>query len=143
MLKAEDTRIHVVMNSCDGVKEMWLDYSKNLYVIKYSHCRYKDEEAIERAQQRVSWGENCYHCLNNNSHHFVTWAKTGRENSLADIIESLTYKKGNQWKSMKRCRLVCVGYRRGFPGVSRNPLRYQKCTSINECTHHTYIISTT
>ena len=96
MLKAEDTRIHVVMNSRNGVKEMWLDYSKNLYVVKYSHCRYKDDEAIKRAQQRVSWGENCYHCLNNNSHHFVTWAKTGRENSLADIIESLTYKKGNQ-----------------------------------------------
>ena len=51
MLKAEDTRIHVVMNSSDGVKEMWLDYSKNLYVVKYSHCRYTNEKAIERAQQ--------------------------------------------------------------------------------------------
>ena len=98
MLKAEDTRIHVITNSKDGVQEVWLDCSNNLYVVKYSHCRYTDDEAVERAKQRLQWRENCYHCLNNNSHHFVTWAKTGRENSLADIIESLTYKKGNQWK---------------------------------------------
>ena len=98
VLKAEDTRIHVITNSKDGVQEVWLDCSNNLYVVKYSHCRYTDEEAVKRAEQRLQWHENCYHCLNNNSHHFVTWAKTGRENSLADIIESLTCKKGNQWK---------------------------------------------
>ena len=99
MLKVENTRIHVVRNSSDGVieKEHEIDCLKNLHVVKYSKCRYTNNEAVKRAKQRLEWRENCYHCLNNNSHHFVTWAKTGREYSLADIIESLTYKKGEWW----------------------------------------------
>ena len=95
VLKVEDKRIYVIKNSSDGVKTEWLDSTDSHFIVVYSHCRYTDDEAVERAEQRLRWGENCYHCLNNNSHHFVTWAKTGRENPLADIIESLTYQKGN------------------------------------------------
>ena len=93
VLKVEKTRIHVIKNSEDGVKTEWLNFTDSHFIVVYSHCRYKDDEAVKRAEQRLRWGEKCYHCLNNNSHHFVTWAKTGRENPLADIIESLTYQK--------------------------------------------------
>ena len=95
VLTAENTKIQVIMNSSEGIIKKWLDYSDNFYIVKYSHCRYTNEKAVERAKRRQTWGEiKCYHCLYNNSHHFVTWAKTGREHSLADIIESLTYQKG-------------------------------------------------
>ena len=104
VLKVEGTKIHAIMNSSDGVKTESFKYSQtDHYIIKYPHCceysrcHYTDDEAVNRAEQRLKWGENCYHCLYNNSHHFVTWAKTGRENSLADIIESLTCQKGNGW----------------------------------------------
>ena len=93
VLKGEETRIHVVMNSSDGVKEEWLDSSKNLYVVKYSHC-FSGGEAVDRARQRLEWTENRYHCLYNNSHHFVTLVKTGRENPLTEIIESLVHQGG-------------------------------------------------
>ena len=97
VLRAENTRIQVIMNKSEGIITEWLDYSDNLYIVKYSHCRYTNEKSVERAQQRLRWDEKCYHCLNNNSHHFVTWAKTGREHSLADIIESLTCQKGRHF----------------------------------------------
>ena len=93
VLEVKDKKIHVIKNSEDGVKTEDLDFTDGQFIVAYSHCCYKDNEAVERAQQRLNWGENRYHCLNNNSHHFVTWAKTGRENPLADIIESLTYQK--------------------------------------------------
>lgn len=89
----EETRIHVVMNSTNGVKEEWLDPPNELYIVMYSHC-YSSDEAVQRAMQRFHWNENSYHCLYNNSHHFVTLAKTGRENSLTEIIESLTHQEG-------------------------------------------------
>ena len=95
VLEVKNTRIHVIKNSSDGVKTEWLHFTNSHYIVVYSHCHYTDDEAVKRAEQRLQWRENCYHCLNNNSHHFVTWAKTGRENPLADIIESLTYHKGN------------------------------------------------
>jgi len=84
----------VIMNSSDGVKEERLKYSKNLYKVNYSHCRYTNDEAVQRAKQRLNFSEKCYHCLCNNSHHFVTMAKTGRENPLTEIIESLTHHEG-------------------------------------------------
>ena len=95
VLEVEDKKIHVIKNCEDGVKtKEHLDFTDGQFIVVYSHCHYTDDEAVERAEQRLKWGENRYHCLNNNSHHFVTWAKTGRENPLADIIESLTYQKG-------------------------------------------------
>jgi len=92
VVTVEEADIYVVMNSSDGVKEEQLKYSKHLYKVNYSHCNYTNDEAIQRAKQRFS--EKCYHCLYNNSHHFVTLAKTGRENPLTEIIESLTDHEG-------------------------------------------------
>ena len=92
----DGTSINVIMNSNEGVvtQGIWLNYFEDFNIVVYSHCHYTDDEAVERAEQRLKWGEKCYDCLNNNSHHFVTWAKTGRENPLADIIESLTCSNG-------------------------------------------------
>ena len=95
VVKVEDKRIRVIKNSSDGVKTEWHNFTSSQFIVVYSHCCYTDDEAVSRAEQRLKWGEKCYHCLYNNSHHFVTWAKTGRENPLADIIESLTYQKGD------------------------------------------------
>ena len=97
VLEREGTRIHVVMNSSNGVKEEWLDHFENLYVIKYSHC-YSDDEAVRRAMKRLNFKENCYHRLYNNSHHFVTLAKTGRENPMTEITESLARQGGTFWR---------------------------------------------
>jgi len=95
VLEVTDTRIHIIKNSSDGVKTEWLNFTNSQFIVVYSHCHYTDDEAVKRAERRLQWGENCYHCLYNNSHHFVTWAKTGREHPLAVIIESLTDQKGN------------------------------------------------
>ena len=124
MLEVEDTRIHVIKNSEDGVETEWLDITDSHLIVAYSHCRYTDDEAVERAEQRLKWGENCYHCLNNNSHHFVTWTKTGRENALADIVESLTYQKGDVM-----CECVC----RGGGGLQSST--YTVCTA-GQCPYH-------
>lgn len=45
------------------------------------------EMAIKRAMQRL--GECHYHGLFNNSHHFVSWTKTGLEYSLADLVHGV------------------------------------------------------
>ena len=91
MLKVEGAKIYVVTNSSDGVKEEWLESFENLYKVEYSPCLYSSDEVVDRAMERLN--ENCYHCLFNNSHHFVTLAKTGRENPLTEIIESLTHQE--------------------------------------------------
>ena len=92
VVTVEEAEIHVVMNSSDGVNKERLKYSKNLYKVNYSHCSYTNDEAVQRAMQQLN--EKYYHCLYNNSHHFVTWAKTGRENPLTEIIESLMHHEG-------------------------------------------------
>ena len=125
VLEVEDLRIHVIKNSSDGVKTEWLDFTDSHFIVAYSHCHYTDDEAVERAEQRLKWGENRYHCLNNNSHHFVTWAKTGRENALADIIESLMYQKGDV---MCACVNVCAGGR-GERSRGLQSSTYTVCTA--------------
>ena len=61
----------------------------HLHRILYSKCRFTSEEAVSRAYYRKSLGEKHYHPLNNNGHHFVSNAKTGREYGLSDIIVQL------------------------------------------------------
>jgi hypothetical protein len=58
----------------------------SLHKVKYLGG-YSSEEAIERAKRRLS--EKYYHGLFNNSHHFVTFAKTGLEYSLAELVYGL------------------------------------------------------
>lgn len=58
---------------------------KSLHRVDYTAD--SSEEAIERAKERL--GECYYHGLFNNSHHFVSWAKTGLEYSLADLVHGV------------------------------------------------------
>ena len=59
---------------------------KSLHKVKYVGG-YLNKEAIKRAKKRV--GEKYYHGLYNNSHHFVTFAKTGLEYSLTELVYGL------------------------------------------------------
>lgn len=60
---------------------------KSLHKVDYTTDAYDGEIAVKKAQQRL--GECHYHGLFNNSHHFVSWAKTGLEYSLADLVHSI------------------------------------------------------
>ena len=74
--------------------EVVVDYSqlRCVHKVEYMPCLYSADEAIQRAKQRFEKEDsvlkpvNCYHALNNNSHHFATWCKTGHEYSLSDIV---------------------------------------------------------
>ena len=66
---------------------------KSLHRVDYSSgC---GEEAIQRAKERL--GEAHYHGLFNNSHHLVSWAKTGTECTLTDLIYGLEGSYGSQY----------------------------------------------
>ena len=58
----------------------------SLHKVKYVGG-YSSEEAIERARKRLR--ETHYHGLFNNSHHFITFAKTGLEYSLTELVYGL------------------------------------------------------
>lgn len=58
----------------------------SLHKVKYVGG-YSNEEVIDRVKKRLS--ENHYHGLFNNSHHFVTFAKTGLEYSLTELVHGL------------------------------------------------------
>ena len=83
--------IFIITNCEDGVimKEVLSNELHNVYKVEYSSCRYSMQESIERAISRIN--ENHYHSLRNNSHHFVSWCKTGQEYPLTDILRSLEY----------------------------------------------------
>ena len=86
-------RILVIRNGKEGANKDWIHFSPfhQVHIVQYTVCRYSDEEAIRRAEQRVKWGECYFHPLYNNSHHFTSWAKTGRELPLSNIIKDLEY----------------------------------------------------
>ena len=94
MYERVDKNVHctVVITNCeDGVimKDVLVNELHNLHRIEYSSCRYSKEESLERAMRSIN--ENHYHPLRNNSHHFVSWCKTGQEYPLTDILRSLEY----------------------------------------------------
>ena len=60
---------------------------KSLHMVDYTTDAYDGITAVKKAQQRL--GECHYHGLFNNSHHFVSWAKTGLEYSLADLVHGI------------------------------------------------------
>ena len=76
-----------------GVTQEWVQFSSlnHPHIIQYSPGLYSNDEAIKRAEKRLEWKEKCYHVLYNNSHHFVTLAKTGKENPLAVITKDFLY----------------------------------------------------
>jgi hypothetical protein len=67
----------------------------NIHRVEYSSCRYSGEESCKRAMSRIN--ENDYNPLCNNSHHFVSWCKTGREYPLTDIVRTLGYQLDGKW----------------------------------------------
>ena len=78
-----------------GVKRVLCSFvslkEKNVCVVQYSKCRYSADEAVKRAEQRLQMKDNRYHVLYNSSHHFATWAKTGKENPLTEITKDMQY----------------------------------------------------
>ena len=60
---------------------------KSLHRVDYTAGACLGRAAVEKAWQRI--GECYYHCLFNNSHHFVSWTKTGLEYSLADLVHGI------------------------------------------------------
>ena len=60
---------------------------KSLHRVDYTSSAFTGKVAVENARRRL--GECYYHGLFNNSHHFVSWAKTGSEYSLADLVHGV------------------------------------------------------
>lgn len=65
-----------------------------LHRVEYTDCRYSPIKAVSRAKWRLGVGEDHYHVIFNNSHYFVTWAKTGNEYLLYDVIDGLMVEEG-------------------------------------------------
>ena len=60
---------------------------ESLHKVDYAYAAddaMNKDAAITKARERL--GECHYHGLFNNSHHFVSWAKTGVEYSLTDLV---------------------------------------------------------
>ena len=114
-------RMLLVRNKKEGVSKEWVLFESfhQVYIVQYTLCRYLDEEAIGRAEQRFRWEESLYHPLFNNSHHLVTWAKTGREYPLTETIKELEYAgehiyNGSIFKPHKTNYLVLLFYLRNL-----------------------------
>lgn len=91
---ASECQIDYFTNKEEGVvlKRTPFEKLQSLHKVEYSASQYSKEESLRRAEGRVS--EEHYHSLNNNSHFFVTWCKTGREHSLTDILRNLEHQEG-------------------------------------------------
>ena len=87
-VQPEQRRVKIITFTKRGVNEKWIDLSSLIcpHRVEYSTCRFSAEEAIARARRRRDMNEMLHNPLNNNSHHFVTNAKTGREYPLSDMI---------------------------------------------------------
>ena len=80
-----------------------------MHKISYAAELYHGIKAVERAESRLKHNEKCYHVLKNNSHFFVTWCITGREQSLADILRDLEdYQNHLESKGLIILSLVCM-----------------------------------
>jgi len=89
---SEHNEMKIVTLTREGVVETMVGLASlgRLYRIEYSTCRFTAEEALSRAHWRQGMDEKkFYNPINNNSHFFVTNAKTGREYNLSDIIMDL------------------------------------------------------
>ncbi len=65
-----------------------------LHRVNYSKCKYSAKMSVSRAKWRLRSGEDHYHVIYNNSHFLVTWAKTGSEYLLYDVIDGIICDKG-------------------------------------------------
>ena len=117
--KDEDT-LSIIRNSSDGIEEKTFTFSSIQFPYKVVYdCTaiqlFNADEAIQRARNRQKKGETRDHyCpLFNNSHHFVTSAMSGSEDSLSDIIHSeFSFYKINLRAHSSTCkshRITCMG----------------------------------
>lgn len=88
--------IHIITNSIQGVRKAEVKFSdlQQLSRVEYTACRYSRKKAVQRAKGRLKMKERHYHPLYNNSHFFVSWARTGKQYPLSMIIQNLLYDEG-------------------------------------------------
>lgn len=93
---AAEKSIQIISYSRSGIYEDDVAFGtfKCLHKVEYTNCKYSSKKSVSRAKWRLKAGEDHYHTIFNNSHYFVTWAKTGNEYLLYDIIDCLTYEEG-------------------------------------------------
>lgn len=90
MVKSE---VSIISYSRAGIYEDGMEFGafSHVYRVEYTRCRYSEQRAVSRARWRLrEAGEEHHHTLYNNSHFFVTWAKTGSEFMLYDIVNGIT-----------------------------------------------------
>lgn len=94
--------VEIVSYSRAGFYEDNVQFSgfRRLHKVEYTRCRYSADKSISRVRWRMKSGEDHYHALHNNSHYFVTWAKTGNEYLLSDVINSLSCEEGKGYRSL-------------------------------------------
>ena len=92
----EKSNVQIISYTRYGIYEEGIAFRafKHLHKMVYTSCRYSLMKSVSRARWRAKAGENHYHTLYNNSHYFVTWAKTGTVYLLYDVVDSLLYKEG-------------------------------------------------
>lgn len=90
--------VDIISYSRAGIYEDSVQFNtlRHLHRVEYTRCRYSTKESVSRARWRVQSGEDHYHALYNNSHFLATWAKTGNECLLYDVISSLNCEEG-EW----------------------------------------------
>ena len=86
---SQDGNITMIVYTPQGVQRNVQQFHsfKSLHRVDYTISACTGRAAVEKAGQRV--GECYYHGLFNNSHHFVSWTKTGLEYSLADLVHGV------------------------------------------------------
>lgn len=93
----EKEYVEILSYSRAGIYEDSVCFSafRCLHKVEYTRCRYSAKKSVSRAEWRMKDGkEDHYHALYNNSHCLVTWAKTGNEYLLSDVINGLSCDEG-------------------------------------------------
>ena len=86
---ASNKYIGIIMYTPQGIQRQVQQFHsyRSLHRVDYTIGACTGRTAVENARQRL--GECYYHGLFNNSHHFVSWVKTGLEYSLADLVHGI------------------------------------------------------
>ena len=84
-----DGNVRFIAYTSDGLQRQVQPFTsfKSLHKVDYTFGAMSGDVAVNKAKERL--GECYYHGLFNNSHHFVSWAKTGLEYSLTDLVHGV------------------------------------------------------
>ena len=108
--------IEIIMNCANegGVVKKSVSLSdflkRKVYKITYAVPLYDSRMAVERAERRLNQNERCYHVLKNNSHFFVTYCITGREQALTDTLRALEDSHQDHLESKCAVQLILVHF---------------------------------